>query len=389
MPEDFRDGMTRRNLGDVGTSAPDKWVAPFTGGDEPHAVIVIASDNPADLETRRSRIFDIVNRHGGSVVATQLGEARPGAMRGHEHFEFKDGISQPGIEHFTKSSKSGNIPPGEVLIGYTDADGNISGQPVATPTPTPTPYDPAPTPPPAQPLPPWTHNGSFVVLRRLRQDVAAFQSAMANQAATTANLTPDQLAAKLFGRWPSGAPMEHVPGLPKNVDPSTTDPSAEHPDVLTNEKINKFDFSDDHDGLRVPRAAHIRKTNPRADALADGDSSARHRMLRRGIIYGPEFTPGETPYGEVVPDAQDRGLLFVNYQASISRTFEFVQTRWANRDDFQQAGDGKDPIISQDTPDGAFSIPPGRSLTFARWVTTTGGAYLFSPALSALVELSQ
>jgi Dyp-type peroxidase family len=388
MPADFREGMPSRNVGDVGASAPDKWVAPFTAGAEPHAVIVIASDNLADIETRRGRVFDLVSRHGGTVIGTQLGDARPGAMRGHEHFGFKDGISQPGIEHFTKSSKSGSIPPGEVLIGYPNADGNISGQPTTTPTPAPTPYDPAPTPPPAQPLPPWTHNGSFVVLRRLRQDVAAFQAAMANQAAT-ANLTAEQLTAKLFGRWPSGAPMEHVPGMPHNLDPSTADPSAEFPEALTNNKINNFDFSDDHDGVRVPHAAHIRKTNPRADSLADGDSSTRHRMLRRGITYGPEFAPGETPYGEIVPDTQDRGLLFVNYQASISRTFEFVQTRWANRDDFQQAGDGKDPIISQDTPDGAFSLPPDRSLTFARWVTTTGGAYLFSPALSALVQLSQ
>lgn len=388
LPEEFRTGMASRALGDVGASAPNHWVAPFTDGAEPHAVIVIASDNLTDMETRRSRIFDILAKHGATVTDTHLGDARPGELRGHEHFGFKDGVSQPGIDHFTKSSKSGNIPPGEVLIGYLDADGHISGQPINTPTPVPTPYDPAPAPPPAQPLPTWTHNGSFVVLRRLRQDVAAFQAAMTHQAAD-ANLTPEQLAPKLFGRWPSGAPMEHVPGLPTSVDPSTIDPSADHPDVLANEKINHFDYTDDKDGLRVPRAAHIRKMNPRGDVLADSDSSTRHRMVRRGITYGPEFAPGESPYGETVPDTQDRGLLFVNYQASISRTFEFVQTRWANRDDFQQPGDGKDPIISNDTRDGAFAIPPGRTLTFARWVTTTGGAYLFAPSLKGLLQLGQ
>jgi Dyp-type peroxidase family len=387
MPEEFRAGMAARPIGDVGASAPDRWVAPFTGGAEPHAIIVIAGDNAADIETRRSRIVDIISRHGASVVGTQIGDVRPGEMRGHEHFGFKDGISQPGIEHFTKSSKSGSIPPGELLIGYSDADGNTSGQPPATPTPVATTYGETPptvTPPP---LPGWTHNGSFVVYRRLRQDVAAFQSAMATQAPTV-QLSADQLGAKLVGRWPSGAPMERVPGLSKKVDPSVADPSGEHPEVLADDKVNNFDFSDDPDGLRVPRAAHIRKTNPRADKLADGDSSGRHRMLRRGIPYGPEFAPGETPYGETVPDTQDRGLLFVNYQASISRTFEFVQAHWVNRDDFQQSGDGKDPIISQDTPEGTVSIPPERQLTFSRWVTTTGGLYAFAPSLTGLTELA-
>ena len=388
MPQEFRDGMARRQLGDVGASAPDRWVPPFAGGTEPHAIIVIAGDNEPDMETRRVRLFDIVTSHGATVVGSQVGNSRPGDERGHEHFGFKDGISQPGIEHFTTSSKSSSIPPGDVLIGYVDADGNTSGQPANTPgpAPAPSPYGDTPPPPMTQPLPPWTRNGSFVVFRRLRQDVAAFKAAMADQGAAI-GLSADQLGAKLVGRWATGAPMERVPTVPGNVDPSVTDPSIEHPKVLDDDKINKFDFSDDPDGTRVPRAAHIRKMNPRADKLVD-DSSSRHRMLRRGIPYGPEFTEGESPYGAAVPDTQDRGLLFVNYQSSISRTFEFVQTRWANRDDFQQPGDGKDPIISQDTPDGTFSLPPNHSLTFARWVTTTGGVYAFAPSLAGLEALA-
>lgn len=206
--------------------------------------------------------------------------------------------------------------------------------------------------------------------------------------AAEVGLIPDQLGAKLMGRWPSGAPMEHVPGLPASVDPSVADPSTEHPEVLDNERINAFDFADDVDGVRAPRASHIRKMNPRADSLAEGDSSNRHRMLRRGITYGPEVAEGEGPYGAVVPDNQDRGLLFVNYQASVSRTFEFIQTRWANRDDFQKPSDGKDPIISQDASEGAFAIPPNHSVMLERWVTTTGGGYFISPSLSALTELS-
>jgi deferrochelatase/peroxidase EfeB len=106
-------------------------------------------------------------------------------------------------------------------------------------------------------------------------------------------------------------------------------------------------------------------------------------MLRRGLPYGPEFQEGESPYGVTVPDEQDRGLLFVCYQASIARTFEFVQSRWANVADFEQPGDGVDPIATQ-SENKPFRLPPDKHLTFAPWVITTAGAYFFSPSFSGL-----
>lgn len=388
LPEEFRAGMANRVLGDINASAPPNWVPPFTGGAEPHMIIEIASDTAEDLTTTRAWVEALLGTHGATLLAAQAGDTRPGALAGHEHFGFKDGISQPGIDHFTKSSKSGSIPAGEVLIGYKNADGEISGQPSPVPAPAPTAYDPTTVSPLPMPLPGWLHNGSFVVLRRLRQDVAAFLAATAGQASGV-GLTADQLAAKIVGRWRSGAPMERVPGMPPDLDPSVGDPSVSCPFVLESDKINKFDFHDDVDGTRVPRAAHVRKMNPRANVLADNDRSGRHRMVRRGITYGPEFAPGESPYGQIVPDTQDRGLLFINYQSSIARTFEFVQTKWANREDFQQPGDGRDPIISQDVDQRPFNLPPGHAMSFAPWVITTGGAYLVSPSLSGLAELSQ
>ncbi|GAB3769490.1 Dyp-type peroxidase family [Nocardioides ginsengisegetis] len=390
FPEEFASSMCGRAalIGDVGASDPSTWQAPFTGGAEPHAAIVLAGDNLADLDARRAKVEDVCARHSVTIVGRQDGDARPSPFRGHEHFGFKDGVSQPDIEKFTKRGKGGTIPPGDVFIGYPDSEGNISGQPVTIPPPAPSAYNPTPVPPPAQPLPDWTRNGSFVVYRKLRQDVAGFNTSMAN-AAPGIGLTPEQLAAKSVGRWPSGAPMERVPGCPAHIDPALTDPSAETPALLSAEKINAFDFTDDPDGNNVPRGSHIRKTNPRKDVLADGDTSDKHRMVRRGITYGPEFAPGELAYGQTVPDSQDRGLLFINYQSSIARTFEFVQSHWANREDFQMPGDGKDPIISQDNADGIFNVPAHGQVTFARWVTTVGGGYFFSPSLSGLRTLAR
>jgi Dyp-type peroxidase family len=390
FPEEFASGMGGRAalIGDVGPSDPSTWQAPFTGGAEPHAAVLLAGDNLADLDARRAKVEDMVARHGVTIAGRQDGEARPAPFHGHEHFGFKDGTSQPGIEKFTKSGKGGTIPPGDVFIGYHDSEGSISGQPVLTPPPAPTAYNPAPVPPPVQPLPVWTRNGSFVVFRKLRQDVGGFNSSMAT-AAPGIGLTPEQLAAKSVGRWPSGAPMERVPGCPAHINPALIDPSAEAPGVLDADHVNAFDYTDDPDGNNVPRGSHIRKMNPRKDVLPDGDTSDKHRMVRRGITYGPEFTAGEPAYGQTVPDTQDRGLLFINYQASIARIFEFVQSRWANREDFQKPGDGKDPIISQDTPDGVFNVPAHGQVTFARWVTTVAGGYFFAPSLSGLRTLSQ
>ena len=106
-------------------------------------------------------------------------------------------------------------------------------------------------------------------------------------------------------------------------------------------------------------------------------------MLRRGLPYGPEFQPGETPYGETVPDNQDRGLLFICYQASIQDTFEFVQSRWANVADFQTPNDGVDPIVTQGEAK-PFHMSPDKNLSFASWVTTTAGGYFFAPSFTGL-----
>lgn len=390
FPEDFSAGMGGRAavIGDVGASDPSGWQAPFTGGAEPHAVLILAGDNVVDIDARRAKVEEMLARHGVTITGRQDGDARPAPFHGHEHFGFKDGVSQPAIEKFTKAGKGGTIPPGDVFIGYPDSEGNISGQPVATPPHAPTPYNPTPVPPPAQPLPDWTRNGSFVVYRKLRQDVSGFNTSMA-EAAPGIGLSPEQLAAKSVGRWPSGAPMERVPGCPAHGDPALTDLSNEAPAILDAERVNKFDFTDDPDGNSVPRGSHIRKMNPRKDVLPDGDTSDKHRMVRRGITYGPEFTLGEPAYGQAVPDEQDRGLLFINYQASIARIFEFVQSRWANREDFQRPGDGKDPMISQDASGGIFNVPARGQVTFARWVNTVGGGYFFAPSLSGLRTLAQ
>jgi Dyp-type peroxidase family len=391
FPEEFRQGMVARAaiIGDVEDSDPTNWRPHLHEGI--HAMVILAADAREDLDRSYQHLQGKMQAHGVSELGHEDGNVREGQNRGREHFGFKDGISQPGIADITRSSKRGQdeIATGEFLIGYPDQDGNVSGQPVAAPQPDQPGYNPIAPPPPPAPIPVWAHDGSFVVFRRLRQNVQAFDDFIVQQAGVVGG-NPELLGAKLVGRWRSGAPLERTRDQAADFDPAAGDPAVADPSILSDSKINNFDYDpQDADGHLVPRAAHIRKVNPRGGQPPGREDSNRHRILRRGVPYGPEFQPGEPPYpgGPSVPDDQDRGLLFVCYQSSLARGFEFIQSQWANRQDFPQPNDGRDPIIAQDVATRELTAP-NIHLSMARWVQTTGGAYFFSPSLSAIRQLA-
>ncbi len=112
FPEDFNQGMAARKtiIGDVGASDPSLWIGATANGALPHAVIVIAADTTAGRDAATDRAMALLQRHGIAALEVQDGDVRPDAARGQEHFGFKDGISQPGIAGFTRSSKSGSGP---------------------------------------------------------------------------------------------------------------------------------------------------------------------------------------------------------------------------------------------------------------------------------------
>lgn len=396
FPPDFVAGMAAdaARIGDQGASAPAGWVAPFNAPASVHAMIIIAADSPADLQDADARLQQTLAGFGAVRLGAQDGNARPGEARGHEHFGFKDGISQPSIHGLTKSSKAAERPDvaaGEFLIGFPDQDGNISGQiPTVVPSPGQPGYPPT-TPPATQPLPGYAHAGSFLVYRRLRQDVPAFQAFVQTQGAAL-GLDSDAMGAKLMGRWKSGAPMEPITGQPPaGQDPSVTDPSVADPTILDDANVNRFDYEpDDTDGHRVAQGAHVRKSYPRGSLDGGRAEADRHRILRRGLPYGPEVQTGEPGYGQQpVTETTDRGLLFLCYQSSITRGFAFVQGAWSNKPDFPHPGAGQDPITSQDSePRDVALSPPNPHVAMAQWVTTTGGEYFFSPSISGLEQLA-
>ncbi len=105
----------------------------------------------------------------------------------------------------------------------------------------------------------------------------------------------------------------------------------------------------------------------------------------RGITYGPAL-PGGAP-----EDGEDRGVLFMCFQASIERQFEFVQAQWFNDGNAFRLGDDKDVLLGDHDGTGKAVVPGRPPLLIhplPRLVTLRGGDYFFCPSVAALRHLS-
>lgn len=220
-------------------------------------------------------------------------------------------------------------------------------------------------------------NGSFAALRVLEQDVDAFADFVARQASAT-GLSEGLIEAKLCGRWRNGTPLVLSP------DTDTPEPP------IPLEALNDFDYVGEYGdewGYRCPVGSHIRRMNPRGQRVA-GDGGHLHRVVRRGIAYGPPYDPAQPA------DGQARGLLGLFIGVSLHDQFEFLMTQWTN-DGIFAAGLGRtnDPLIgAQATGAGSFAIPRAGGTVvlhgLTRFVTTRGGAYCFLPSVSAVRYLA-
>jgi Dyp-type peroxidase family len=363
---EFRAGLAGRaaQLGFVGVADPARWEAGLGTG-QAHVLLVIKARSPQEHQRALGKMEAAMAAVGGlRVVHQQDTRVLDG---GQEHFGFSDGFAQPVIEGVDgPAPPDGGTPmadgswralaPGEFVLGAPDED---------------TRYDPQGR------LPRYPaglgRNGTYVVWCKFRQDVARWRRTVREAAALWTDGDEAKLAAKIVGRWANGAPVAVYPDQP--------------PEQFDNTKpgANNFRYSDDPAGLRCPLGAHVRRSNPR-DALGWGGSlTFRHRMIRRGMPYGPRLADDQT-----VDDGVERGLVFVCYQASISRQFEGVQLQWLNagnifglgNDSDFLVGDGRSKMTVQGRPPFFLRSPAGL-------VTLRGGEYLFAPgmtALSAIVE---
>ena len=378
LPQEFADGMEARAglLGDVRGNHPDNWQRPLRyapPGAPPrtdrvdlstvHLVLVLrladaATDSPDLHPVLATEVQQVAAASTGvAVLSVQpmrswrqpLPGPVPGASVARGHFGFVDGLSQPLPQRLVPGQPRAPdaVPLGEVLLGHpNDRD------------------DPRRLPPPNALL----DNGSFLVVRKLRQRVDVLDRVLDQQ---TRQLAPNSAAAHalqrplletMMGRRQDGSALVLPPG----------------------DLRNDFDYQADPQGRVCPHQSHVRRMHPR-----DG-RPYMPRVVRRGMSYGPQV---RSP----LDLGADRGLVFMAYCASIAEQFELLQ-RWV-------AG-GNSSGVSSAQADPLLGVPePGERRTF-RYVDAHGevqrvdlgdqafvalqwGLYLFAPSLKAVRALDK
>jgi Dyp-type peroxidase family len=363
---DFRAGMKARaidHLGDSDENDPDKWQDDLAG--ETHMLLTLYCVERAVRDELLEKLRAEVAAAGMHETACQLAEVEldeHGKRTKREQFGFADGFSQPALETKGPAARGARsegdlrwpwalghwrpIRLGEFLLGHRDEDNCIAGDYGA-----------------ASPH----HNGTFMVWRKLEQDVDAFTEYFDEQAKVAggrAGTDAAALKAKAIGRWKNGDSLALAPLAP------LAHPKRHH------KPSNAFDYSQDPAGASCPRGAHVRRANPRVGLGWGTVRTRRHRMIRRGV-----------PYSE----ADGRGLVFVCFCASITRQFELVQRNWLLDGDLFGLGGEQDLLLGRGKERSGLTIdgdasrsarclqPPGK-----QFVRTRGGYYLFVPGIAAL-----
>lgn len=377
FPQEFREGMSARasTLGDLWWNHPRRWKLPVrnwpariegAGAAPPdlaavHAVLQwrVGSGDVSVFEATDPRhpiyphIDALVKEHPNvdllHVQSMVRHRNRSGAVQ--EHFGFVDGIGQPLID---PADARDRLHPnlfhlGELLLGHA----NMSD------------HAPSSTTPGME----WLHNGTFMVVRKLRQDVAAMNAAVA--AGSVHTCVPEAIIrAKMIGRTTDGDPLAMLPVKDQN----------------------DFDYNDDRFGGGCPLHAHVRRANPRR-LVEEPPGKRIPCLMRRSMSYGPKY--------EDHP-AAERGLVFVAYNASIGEQFEVIQGWLSGGNSTGGFSGHSDPLLGVAEPgkrrwfrfehggaahsielDGTqYPLQDPRPLVRLEW-----GMYLFTPSIKALAKL--
>lgn len=357
FPEAFRVGMAARarQLRDDGVNDPKNWDGEF---DARRAHIGVNAFS--DSEEKWRRVMAMAREQyesfsGVSVLATQDFGAQPGDLN---PLGYKDGIDQPAIDGSGVEPLPGQGPlikAGEFILGYPGE----SGVPLPMPQPD-----------------VLGRNGTYIGFRKYQSLVGTFNRFLQSHGNTEEER--ELLAAKLVGRWRSGAPL-------------TLAPDVDNPELGADpHRNNDFDYANDQHGLKAPLGCHIRRMNPRDTQLTRLTDVNIHRLIRRGTTYGPPYDPNALSEAD---DEVPRGAFFLFISAKAMATMEFLQQEWIQDGNFIGVGDERDPIIGRQDEGATFTIPKEPVRRRVHGIETfnvlRGGEYLFMPSLSALRWLAE
>lgn len=380
FPREFREGMDARSsvLGDVRINHPRRWRLPQRNWPAPsnatvqlqavHLVVqmrtagapgselqddVSHSGHPLHAAVQALMAPGGVARAGVQLLSVQAMRRAYAGEQPREHFGFVDGLSNPQIGRAPApyARYDNRVPLGELLLGHANQ------------------VDAAP-----ELKQPWLFNGSFLVVRKLRQDVERFRQVVQQSAAAT-GLDPALIQAKMMGRHADGEPLVGRQGAGPN----------------------DFDYQADPQGDRCPFQAHVRRINPREPlGLHQPPGRRVPRIMRRGMSYGLR--------ADQTPQVSERGMIFMAYNASIAEQFEVLQ-RWLS------GGNSSGVLSAQSDPFcGVPAVGDARVFRFSEGGqvhrvplddATTGaehdgpapivrlewGMYLFAPSIATLQAL--
>lgn len=369
-----------------------------------HALLLLYTNSDDDADHWVSEIAEFLARHEVAIVRERPLQLKMDEKTGlgHEHFGFADGLSQPlpwdaqgavvlGGEPVSAATGHQHVPLGEFLFGYANGHGESAPGPLVPQEneDNPEELDERPLAAGLQPHPEAEgffdlgRNGTYLVCRELKQDVAEFWASMERNAARIREQDPEG-SSHVDANWIA----ERTIG--RNTDGHLLCPEGSLPATDDGWPDNDFLFWDnDRDGLGCPPGSHVRRAHPR-DALAPDAANKEtllkaannHRILRRGRKYGTTYDPD-------VPEAEhDRGLLFICLNTDIARQFEFVQQTWLMNSSFATLFGETDPLVG---PTGKMTIredPLRRIIDVETYVHMAGGDYFYLPSMSALRYLS-
>ena len=360
-------------VGDTGASAPQNWISESGRGSD-HSLVTLHAVSPEAMTSYSDRLTALFAARdafreiwrGDGMALMEMRDGKP-QLTTKVHFGYTDGISLTSIRGGPERFPPDHQKPCEpwLFVLLDEAENYFVPEPRE-----------------------FGLNGSFAVFKMIETDVVGFENFLQSHKQT---IDPELLAAKICGRWRNGVPLA--------LSPDTDSPSG----GISAEQLNNFEYvnadgSGDPKGLRCPVGAHMRRINPRGQPITGqgrpGGSNNTHRLIRRGMPYGPAYDPKQ-PY-----DGVERGLLGYFINSSIENQYEFVLQNWVNDSEFAGAvrlpPKAKDPMIGTQDPAASIFVipqadrrPPIKITGFSSFITTKAAAYCFLPSITAIKFISK